>query len=183
MNLRPFVTLVAIVSADGYISTGEGVPWNLPRDKRHFRAATQGQWLLIGRRTYAEMIGWFTDHRPLVLTRDSGYEAPVGQVVSTVEEALSVVQRGGGTQLVVVGGGPTFEAAMPVANRLLMTYVPAFLGGGVPFPSIAPDEWEEVSREEHPADAENSLPMAFVTYEQRGGIGENPVNWQIEKTV
>lgn len=167
MNARPFVTLVAIVSADGYISAGEGVPWNLPRDKRHFRAATQGQWLLIGRRTYEEMIGWFTDHHPLVLTRDQSYVAPVGQVVSTVGEALGVVQQGGGKQLVVVGGGPTFEAAMPVADRLLMTYVPVSLGGGVPFPAISPSDWVEMERQEYPTDAENSLPMAFVTYGRR----------------
>ena len=36
------VTLLAAVSADGFISTGKGVPWHLPADKAHFRAKANG---------------------------------------------------------------------------------------------------------------------------------------------
>lgn len=167
VRLQPIVTLIAVVSKDGYISTGQGVPWDLPRDKRHFRAATSGQWLLVGRRTYEEMIGWFRDHHPLILTRDSQYHPPVGAVVSTVAEALQTTQNAGGTELFVIGGGEVFEAAMPWADRLIMTHVDAVLEGGVPFPAIDSEVWLAVSCQEHPADAENALPLAFVTYERR----------------
>lgn len=168
MTQRPRVTLIAVVSADGFISTGRGVPWDLPRDKAHFRAATRGRWLLAGRITYEEMLGWFrADQHPLVLTRDETFTAPVGQAVSSLEEALQEAQAGGAAELMVLGGGGVFAAAMPWADRLTLTHVASHLGGGVPFPAIPPADWEEVAREEHAADAENTIALVFSTYERR----------------
>jgi dihydrofolate reductase len=167
VNPRPVLTLVAIVSADGFISTGKGVPWNLPRDKEHFRRVTSGQWVLVGRRTYEEMIGWFGDRRPLVLTRDHYFRPPVGQAVASIEEALDLAAKGGARELFVLGGGGPFAAAMPVADRLILTHVDAVLGNGVPFPAVLPDLWQVVSHQEYPPDHENPLGMAFATYERR----------------
>lgn len=142
------------------------MPWDLPRDKAHFRRATRGQWLLIGRRTYAEMIGWFRDHHPLVLTHDRDFKPPVGQRVGSVEDALRSAGDAGAHELVVVGGSGPFDAAMPLADRLIITHVETILGGGVPFPAILPERWQVVSWDEFPADAENKYSMAFATYER-----------------
>lgn len=176
MQQRPFVTLIALVSADGFISTGRGVPYDLPRDKEHFRAATRGKWLLAGRTTYEEMLGWFQGgHHPLVLTRDKTFAAPLGKAVSSVEEALLECQKEGGEELMVLGGGLTFAAAMPWADRLLITLVANDLGGGVPFPTLLPADWQEVERHEYPADLENPYPLVFSTYERREKHPGKPV--------
>ncbi len=160
------MTLVAIVSADGFISRGQGVPWNLPRDKEHFRRTTQGQWLLLGRRTYGEMIGWFEDRHPLVLTRNQAFTPPVGQAVATVEEALRVAGAGGAHELFNCGGGDAFAAAMPCANRLILTHVDSFLGGGAPFPPVNPHEWQITAEATFPPDAANAYGLRFATYER-----------------
>lgn len=167
MKLRPVVTLIALVSADGFISSDRGVPWHLPRDKAHFRAATAGHWLLVGRTTYEEMLGWFADHHPLVLTRDRQFRPRVGEAVHSVEQAVALTRDAGAPELMVLGGGPTFAAAMPWADRLLLTRVKTHLGEGVPFPPVPPEDWQVVAREEHPADAENSLDMTFMTFQRR----------------
>lgn len=173
---RPRVTLVALVSADGFISAGRGVPYDLPRDKARFRAATRGRWLLIGHTTYGEMLGWFQkDHHPLVLTRDKKLTPPLGKAVCSMEEALQEAKNGGAEELMVLGGGPTFAAAMPWADRLLISHVAHDLKAGVPFPAIPAAEWLEVEREEHPADLENPYPLTFSTYERRKGHPGKPV--------
>lgn len=162
---RPRLTLIAAVSADGFISTGQGVPWNLPRDKAHFRSVTADQWLLIGRRTYQEMLGWFRDHHPLVLTRDESFKPPVGAAVSSIEKALAAAGQGGARELFVCGGGDAYAAAMPWADRLILTHVDASLGGGVPFPPVRPEEWRIVCQQAFSADTENPHAMSFTTYE------------------
>ena len=167
MSTRPVLTLIAAVSADGFISTGTGVPWNLPRDKEHFRRTTRSQWLLIGRRTYEEMIGWFQDHHPLVLTSNKTLTPPAGVAVSSVEETLSHATKGKAQELFICGGGGAYAATMPLANRLIITHVDTILGGGVPFPAILPELWQAVSREAFPADAENAHGMIFTIYERR----------------
>lgn len=161
--IRPRITLIAAVSADGFISRGRGVPWNLPRDRAHFRAFTSGQWLLIGRRTYEEMIGWFRDHTPLVLTRDETFAPPIGQAVRSVEEAISLAATAHARELIVCGGSAAYEAAMPHADRLVITRVETSLGRGVPFPSIDPTTWRLIETTSHPADADNAYAMRFET--------------------
>ena len=163
------LTLIAAVSADGFISTGRGVPWRLPRDITHFREVTCGQWLLIGRRTYGEMIGWFHDHHPLVLTRDAAFIPPLGQAVPSVPAAIKVAQQASAGEIFVCGGGGAYAAAMPHAERLIVTHVDTTLGGGVPFPAIAPEDWRITSTTAHPADADHAFAMAITTYARREG--------------
>ncbi len=158
------MTLIAAVSADGFISTGQGVPWDLPRDKAHFRRTTQGQWLLLGRRTYEEMLGWFEDRHPLVLTRNQAFIPTVGETVATVAESLRAAGAGGATELFNCGGGDAFAAAMPYADRLILTHVDSLLGGGVPFPTVNPTEWQMTSEEAFPVDAANAQGIRFATY-------------------
>lgn len=160
---RPIVTLIAAVSADGFISRGEGVPWDLPRDRAHFRAHTAGRWLLLGRTTYQEMTGWFRDHTPIVLTRDEGFHPSPGLRVGTVAEAIQLAEQAGVDELMVCGGGQVYTAAMPYADRLLITRVAESLGDGVPFPTIEPGLWSEQSREDHPADAGHAFALSFLT--------------------
>ncbi len=174
MSTLPLLTLIAVVSADGFISTGTGVPWRLPRDQEHFRAATRGQWLLLGRRTYEEMLGWFKDHRPLVLTHRSDFTPPCGHRVSSVAEALHLAGAEGARELFVCGGGDAYAAAMPHADRLLLTHVDAALGGGVPFPKIDPALWQMTEREDFPADAMHAHGMRFASYERRGATRTAP---------
>ena len=174
MSSRPVLTLIAAVSADGFISTGQGVPWNLPRDKEHFRRTTRSQWLLLGRRTYEEMIGWFEDRHPLVLTRDPAFIPSVGETVASVAEALQLAAAHGAKDLFDCGGSGAFAAAMPCADRLILTHVDSTLGSGVPFPSVDPTEWQQTSRQDFPADASHAHALRFATYERLRPPAQTP---------
>ena len=161
------VTLIAAVSEDGFISRGKGVPWDLPADRVHFRAHTAGKWLLIGRKTYQEMLGWFKPgHHPLVLTRDEQFTPSVGQRVSSAVEAIALAQDAGVQELMVCGGAECYAAAMPHATKLLLTRVHTKLGQGSPFPEVSGADWQEISHRELAADAENRFSMTFSTYER-----------------
>jgi dihydrofolate reductase len=162
------LTLIAAVSADGFISRGKGVPWDLPLDRAQFRAYTEKKWLLIGRRTYEEMQGWFKPgQHPLVLTRGpqiSSESTIMPQTVHTVSQALLMAQKQ--PELVCCGGAEIYAAAMPYAQRLVITHVHDFLGSGLPFPAISLREWETVSRQSHGMDAEHASAFDIVTYQR-----------------
>lgn len=150
-STSPFsITLIAVISEDGYISSGTGVPWDLPADKAHFRAYTAGKWLLLGRRTYEEMLGWFADHTPLVLTRQASYSPPVGRCVGSLGEAVALAASDGQHELVVCGGSAAYAASIGQATRLILTRVQVRLGSGVPFPlNQMSGDWQTVSRQHH----------------------------------
>ncbi|MBX7209570.1 MAG: dihydrofolate reductase [Verrucomicrobiaceae bacterium] len=139
------VTLIAAVSADGFISRGKGVPWDLPADRAHFRSYTAGKWLLLGRTTYEEMRGWFRDHTPLVLSRDAGFQPPKGRRVSTAREAIDLAVASAQPEIVVCGGAQIYAAALPHATRLILTRVDERLASGLSFPLVNADDWHVVS--------------------------------------
>lgn len=162
----PLLTLIAAVSDDGYISRDTGVPWDLPKDKAQFRAYTQGKWLLLGRKTYEEMLGWFRDHHPLILSRDERFLPFIGERVDNVPRALALADQAQQAELVVLGGGQTYAAAMPLADRLVITHVRDRLGHGVRFPAITADDWTVVQSETYPADDLHAQSFDIVTYQR-----------------
>ncbi|TDU81489.1 dihydrofolate reductase [Prosthecobacter fusiformis] len=164
--MTPCLSLIAVISADGFISAGEGVPWSLPKDRDHFRAYTQGKWLLLGRKTYEEMLGWFSDHHPLVLSRDAKFLPFLGERVTGIQEALQRAGEAHQPELVVCGGAGGYEAAMPLAERLIITHVDHLLGGGVPFPHFSQQDWEPISRVAHVRDDFHEHGFAIVTYQR-----------------
>lgn len=164
------VTMIAAVANRGVIgSAAGGIPWNLPRDRAHFRACTGGKWMLTGRRTYEEMDGWFTDQTPLVLTRDSGYRTfqPAHRAVPTVFAAIDFARRSGVSELMVCGGAGVYVSAIRLADRLLLTRIGCDVD--VPDPVFFPDfehsgEWRLGAAETWPTDAENPYPMRLEVH-------------------
>jgi dihydrofolate reductase len=164
--MPPVVSLIAAVSSDGYVSRGRGVPWDLPADREHFRACTAGKWLLLGRSTYEEMIGWFSDHHPLVLSSNPDFVPAVGQRVASVAEAIALTGAAGQEELLVCGGSQVYAAALPVADRLILTRVDQRLGGGLPFPAFDEAEWPLRVRRRHPADDQHALAFEIRIHER-----------------
>lgn len=148
MAKDPIVSLVVAVARNGVIGRDNDLPWRLPDDLKHFKAITLGKPVVMGRRTF-ESIG-----RPLpgrenrVVSRRPGFEAPGCRVFASLEAALA----GPEPEVMVIGGGQIYAAALPLAQRLYITEVDAEVAGDARFPGIDPDGWREVSCEAHAAD-------------------------------
>ncbi len=164
----PLLCAIAAVSADGFVSRDTGVPWDLPADREHFRAITAGKWLLLGRRTFQEMLGWFKDHHPMVLTQSSDFRPQVGNVVHTVQSALDLAASEGAEEVWVCGGAATYAAAWPLVQKAVITRVAENLGSGLAFPEICTDEW--IATDQFPLHRTSDREPAaeVITYQRRG---------------
>jgi len=160
------------MTAQRVIGTGSGIPWHLPRDSAHFRAYTAGKAMLLGRRTYEEMIGWFTTQTPIVLTRDSGQTlegAP--RLVTSVEAAIEAARGLEMEELVVSGGAQIYAAALESADSLVLTLVDAEVEGVARFPEFkGSDDWHCRASEWHAADAENAHAMEIQWWERVSAV-------------
>jgi dihydrofolate reductase len=153
------------------IGTGHGLPWRLPLEIAHFREYTKGKWLLVGRKTFDEMGGWFDEGRvPLVLTARRDWKPEVGRAVATVPEALALTESAGQDELVCLGGGHTFAAAMPYVDRLVLTIVhhryPAGEGAAY-FPEFDKSAWRDVKTKEFPRDDKHESAFTIHWMEKR----------------
>lgn len=151
------ITLIAAMSEDGFIARDGRIPWHLPRDIQHFREYCAGKTLLIGRKTFEQMNGWFQDHFPIVVTRQPGYIADPGQAVGSLDAAMDLALGRGVDELVVLGGGEIFAATAGMADRLVLTTVQTKLGGGTPFPIQKFSGWNEISAQGFTADSTHAF--------------------------
>lgn len=160
------VILIAAVASNGVIGNADGgIPWSLPADTRHFQQSVRGKCLLLGRRTYEEMRGWFQDETVIVLSTQGD--------IRSVDAALAKAERQGAEELWVCGGAATYAAAMERADAMILTHIDVRIPAGVCFPKVDMSEWTVVRREFRPADEANEYGMTFVWYERRAVDGNS----------
>lgn len=171
--MKPEVTMIVAMTQDSVIgSKNGGIPWSLPRDKTHFRSRTSRRWLLVGRITYQEMTGWFGDRTPIVLTRDLAFQPDkkAHRVASSVPEAIALARDNGTRELVVCGGSAVYHAALPFADRLIVTKI-SFDGeviDPVRFPDFeSTEKWKLTGREQWNRDEYNALEAELLTFQKR----------------
>ena len=138
------ITMIAAVARNGVIGNGERMPWHLHEDLAHFRAATMGHTLLMGRCTFETIGRVLPGRRHVVLTRDRSWHHQDVEVAHSFEEGLALA---GPSEVFVAGGGEIYRLGMPYAQRLVITHVDADAQGSVTFPEINPRVWVETSRQ------------------------------------
>jgi F420-dependent oxidoreductase-like protein len=144
------VVLVAAIAENGVIGAGGRLPWHLPDDLRHFRALTTGNVVVMGRRTF-ETIGRPLPRRTtVVVTRQPGWAADGVVAAGSLEAALAAADEHPGDAM-VVGGAEVYAAALPLAERMVLTEVHQRPEGDVRFPAYDRGDWTETRREPHDA--------------------------------
>ena len=168
MNPRPTVALIAAVDRQRAIGRGGALLWQASADQAHFRQATMGCPVIMGRKTWDSLPARF---RPLpgrsniVVTRDAGWQAEGAVVAPSLEAALA--RNANAPKVFVIGGGELYALALPLADELLLTEVDStFDGADTHFPPIDRGRFIETARE--PRTTADGTRYAFVTYRRRG---------------
>ena len=166
------VSAIAAVADNGTIGRDSDLPWHLPDDLKYFQRTTSGHHIITGRKNYEtipEKYRPLKDRVNIVVTRNAAYDAPGAVVLGSLEEALDRARQGDETEVFIIGGGQIYREALAkgVVDRLYLTLVHADVVGDTHFPVIDPADWQELSREAHPADARHAHAFSFVVLERR----------------
>ncbi len=168
------ISIVAAIDRNRAIGKADRIPWRLQRDLRMLKQLTEGQVVILGRKTYDSM-AWYYDQsgRPmpgkmyLIVTRNADY-SPTRDNARTAlspEDALKQASELGGDTF-VIGGEHIFEAFLPYTDRIYLTEVDTEVDGDAYFPSLRPEEWYETSREHFKADEKNEHDSDLVILER-----------------
>lgn len=160
------VILVAALGRDFAIGKDNALPWHLPADLKRFKALTLGHPLLMGRRTAESLGRALPGRRNLVLTRSGEVPFAGMEAVSSLDAAMRAVDDA--ETLCVIGGGEVFEATLPLAARMHLTWVDTVVAGAQAFfPRFDPAGWNVAAREPHAADDRHAYAFEFVDYVRR----------------
>ena len=152
MNV-PRITLVVAVSENGVIGLKGGLPWRLPADLAHFKSVTMGHPIIMGRKTWESNI---------VVSGQPDYDAPGCIVASSFEAALAAAVDTAADEVMIIGGSALYAAALPRADRILLTRVHGVIDGDTFFAGMVDEEWDVVAVERHEADERHPWAYSFI---------------------
>jgi dihydrofolate reductase len=138
------VGLIWAQTPDCVIGADNAIPWRLPEDTAHFKAATLGHPVVMGRKTWISLPPRFrplVGRRNIVVTRDPEWATEGAERAGSIAEALELAAASSpraaptGTAW-VIGGGEIYRAALEHATMLSVTEVDATVDGDVYAPAV-----------------------------------------------
>jgi dihydrofolate reductase len=160
------VSLIVATADKRIIGKDNQMPRHLPADLAYFKRITLGKPIIMGRKTFESIGRALPGRRNIVISRDPGYQASGVETVTSVEQALALVE--GIEEIMVIGGGAIYTHCMPVATRLYVTHIQAAIEGDTQFPPYdTQNHWQKVSSELLPSDDKNAYNLDFSVYHRR----------------
>lgn len=135
----PRITLIVARAHNGIIGRNNQLVWRIPEELRHFRAATMGHALIVGRRTFESIGRPLPGRRMVVVSRDSTLTVAGCELANSLEAALAMATTPTSehplppAEVFVAGGAQIYRQALPWATRVLITHVDLEPDGDVSF--------------------------------------------------
>lgn len=146
------------------IGNNNQLPWHLPVDFAHFKSVTMGKPIIMGRKTFESIGKPLPGRRNIVLSRAAGLAIEGVDVVTSLDEARSIV--GDGDELMVIGGSTIYQLVLAEAQRMYLTHVEAEFEGDAWFPEFDMSLWSVQDETISEIDEKNLHRCRFVTYEK-----------------
>ncbi len=154
------ISIIAAIAPHNIIGAKNEMPWYLPEDLKHFKEITTGHTVLMGRKTYDNVMSHL--HKPLpnrkniVISSQQLDVPPEVEVYSSIEKALENHKE----DVFIMGGASIFKETINMADKLYITEIKKEYQGDVYFPEIDTEIWTEIKREDHEG-------YSFVEYEKK----------------
>jgi len=150
MSIR--ISLIAALADNNVIGKDNDLLWHLPADFKHFKAATMGKPMVMGRKTFESLPGLLPGREHIVVSR-SGFEAVNVYNASNpqiaIDLAKTLAEEDGQDEIFIIGGAQIYEQTLPHADRLLLTHVHESYDGDAFFPAFDESAWDVIDIQEH----------------------------------
>ncbi|MBR5094984.1 MAG: dihydrofolate reductase [Oscillospiraceae bacterium] len=155
---------IVAVYADWGIGLKGTQPVVLKADRRHFRAVTGSDAVIVGRRTMEDFPGGkpLPGRRNIVVTRQ-GLDIPGAVIVHSTEEALAAA---GDARCLVIGGASVYQQFFPWLTKIHITKIDLTPASDRYFPDLD-DAPLWTCTEEGPWQEEDGIRYRFCTYERQ----------------
>ena len=162
------ISIIVAKSKNNVIGSNGSIPWNIPKDLKYFKELTEGNTVIMGRKTY-ESIGRPLPNRINYVVSRTFKEISGTYVFSSLEEAISNaekenIQKNIENEIVIIGGGHIFQETAQTINKLIITRVDCDIDGDIYYPKLNLQEWKLVKTESYKRDFENDYDFKIEEY-------------------
>ena len=153
------VIIIVAMTPHRLIGKNNQIPWHLSEDLQNFKQLTSGHTVVMGRKTFASIGKPLPNRNNLVVSR-TVRKIEGCEVFANLESAL---QRGHelGEKIYIIGGSQVYQAALPLADCLYISWVEGDFNGDTFFPEFPLDDWQISTEEEFAT-------FKLVRYQRKG---------------
>ncbi len=159
------IHVIAAVDERGALGKQGKLLCHVPLDLHYFKKMTQGQSILMGRKTFESIGKALPQRENFVLTRQSSARFLGCITVTSMEEAL---RQKHSDILWVIGGGEIYQQYLGYADKIFLTKIHhAFDSADTYFPPVDAHQWQKISEKFHQVGEKNAYPLSFQVYQNK----------------
>ncbi|WP_082476609.1 dihydrofolate reductase [Methylobacterium sp. Leaf99] len=165
--------IVARSSPGGVIGCENQLPWKLKTDMKFFRSVTQGNAVIMGRKTFESLGRPLPNRTNIILSTEKSGLADGTIWVNTPENALYIADLfsilGARTEIFVIGGAQIYKVFTSMFTKIYLTEVFHQFQGGDAFFRNKFDrrEWDIVQENTYPASDQDEFPFRICVMEKK----------------
>lgn len=114
------ISIIVAVAKNGVIGKAGKMPWKIPGEQRQFKELTTGHVVIMGRKSFEEIGHPLPDRKNIVVSKTKVFSGENLITAKSLEEALTLA---GEEEIFIAGGAELFQKALPLADRIYITYV------------------------------------------------------------
>ncbi|WP_455023778.1 dihydrofolate reductase [Oribacterium sinus] len=114
------ISIIVAVAKGGAIGKEGKIPWKIPGEQRQFKELTTGHVVIMGRTSYEEIGHPLPERTNIVVSKTKVFS---GENLYTVKSLQEAIERAGQEEIFIAGGAEIFQEALPLADKIYMTYV------------------------------------------------------------
>ncbi len=156
------ISMIAAMTANRAIGKDNQLLWRLPADLQFFKKITMDKPIIMGRKTFESIGRPLPGRKNIVLSTSS--ETPHADVILAKDIETALKEAGQVAEVMIIGGGKIYEAFLPQASQLFITYVDTEVEADTYFPKFDLAQWDVVAETEGKVDEKNQLAHRFLTY-------------------
>lgn len=151
------VSIVAAMTDDGVIGRNNQLPWHISEDLVRFKQLTMGHPIVMGRKTFESIGKPLPGRTNIVVTRNESLKIDGVKIVHSLKEGLV-------GEPFVIGGAALFAQALPLADKLYLTFIHHKITGDAYFPAFdLKRDFTIIEATHHQSALGERLSFSFVT--------------------
>jgi dihydrofolate reductase len=160
------ISIIVAIAEDNGIGFKNNLLWHIPEDLKRFKKLTFGNTVIMGKKTWESLPKKpLSGRKNIIITDDPNDSFEAGITAYSIGDALS--KCGKDEEIFIIGGGSIYRQFLPLADRLYITHIHRKAQADIYFPSIEPEIWEPVEKEEHIQEANNNIPYTYIIYQRK----------------
>lgn len=144
--LIPVFAIIAAMDRHRLIGDHGRIPWNLPEDLQLFRRLTEGNSVIMGRKTFESIGHPLKNRHNFVLSRTLP-EQPGIVVCRDLPRALAETRRQE-RPVFFIGGRAIYREALAIVDQLHVSWVEGNFSGDCYFPDIDFKQWQATEEQQ-----------------------------------